>query len=91
MLALAPHLVDMMRAEASPVLQQETPGALTPSDPSSPNYSRSGSFGDPTRATAAKGEALLAAMLDDLDEQAASFIAQGSGSQPWAPMESVLR
>ena len=91
MLALAPHLVDMMRAEASPVLQQETPGALTPSDPSSPNYSRSGSFGDPTRATAAKGEALLAAMLDDLDEQAASFIAQGSGSQPSAPMESVLR
>jgi creatinine amidohydrolase/Fe(II)-dependent formamide hydrolase-like protein len=91
MLALAPHLVDMMRAEASPALQQETPGALTPFDPSSPNYSRSGSFGDPTRATAAKGEALLAAMLDDLDEQAASFIAQGSGPQQSAPMESVLR
>lgn len=91
MLALAPHLVDMMRAEASPALQQGTPGALTPSDPSSPNYSRSGSYGDPTRATAAKGEALLAAMLDDLDEQAASFIAQGSEPQPSAPMESVLR
>ena len=72
MLALAPHLVDMTRAEASPDLKQETPGALTPSDPNSPNYSRSGSYGDPTRATSAKGEALLAAMLDDLHEQAAS-------------------
>lgn len=91
MLALAPHLVDMTRAEASPTLQHQTPGALTPSDPNSPNYSRSGSFGDPTRATAAKGEALLAAMLDDLDEQAAAFVAQGSEPQPSAPMESVLR
>ena len=91
MLALAPHLVDMSRAEASPALDHETPGALTPTDPSSPNYSRSGSFGDPTRATAAKGEALLAAMLDDLDEQAAAFIAHGSEPQPFARMESVLR
>src|SRR6478752_10073908 len=77
MLALAPHLVDMTRAEASPTLKQDTPGALTPSDPTSPNYSRSGSYGDPTRATSAKGEALLAAMLDDLSEQVASFIAEG--------------
>ncbi|WKA27396.1 creatininase family protein [Bradyrhizobium roseum] len=91
MLALAPHLVDMARAEASPALQHETPGALTPSDPSSPNYSRSGSFGDPTRATPAKGEALLAAMLDDLDEQAAAFIAKGSELQQPARMESVMR
>ena len=91
MLALAPHLVDMRRAEASPALERETPGALTPTDPSSPNYSRSGSFGDPTRATAAKGEALLAAMLDDLDEQAATFIAQGAEPQRSAPMESMLR
>ena len=91
MLALAPHLVDMMRAEASPVLEQVTPGALTPTDPNSPNYSRSGSFGDPTRATAAKGEALLAAMLDDLDEQAAAFIAEGAEPQPSVPMESMMR
>jgi creatinine amidohydrolase len=91
MLALAPHLVDMRRAEASPALDHETPGALTPTDPSSPNYSRSGSFGDPTRATRAKGEALLAAMLDDLDEQAAAFIAQGVESQQSAPMKSMLR
>jgi creatinine amidohydrolase len=91
MLALAPHLVDMRRAEASPAMDHETPGALTPTDPSSPNYSRSGSFGDPTRATAAKGEALLAAMLDDLGEQAAAFIAHGSEPQPFTRMESVLR
>ncbi len=91
MLALAPHLVDMRRAEASPVLERETPGPLTLTDPSSPNYSRSGSFGDPTRATAAKGEALLAAILDDLDEQAAAFIAQGAEPRQSAPMESMLR
>lgn len=89
MLALAPHLVDMARAEASPALAQEIPGALTPSDPDSPNYSRSGSYGDPTRATSAKGEALLAAMLDDLHEQAAAFIAQGE--QRPAAMQSVPR
>lgn len=91
MLALAPQLVDMTRAEASPALQQATPGALTPSDPTSPNYSRSGSFGDPTRATAAKGEVLLAAMLEDLDAQAAAFIARDAEPQRSVPMESMLR
>jgi len=89
MLAMAPHLVDMTRAEASPAVAQETPGALTPSDPDSPNYSRSGSYGDPTRATLAKGEALLAAMLDDLHEQAAAFLAQGE--QRPAAMQNVQR
>jgi creatinine amidohydrolase len=91
MLALAPHLVDMTRAEASPALKQETPGALTPTDPNSPNYSRSGSYGDPTRATAAKGEALLAAMLDDLHEQVAAFIAQGTEEHRPVAAQSVLR
>jgi creatinine amidohydrolase len=91
MLALAPHLVDMTRAEASPDLQQAMPGALTPSDPNSPNYSRSGSYGDPTRATSAKGEALLAAMLADLHEQAAAFIAKGSGEHRPPAVQSVLR
>jgi creatinine amidohydrolase/Fe(II)-dependent formamide hydrolase-like protein len=91
MLALAPRLVDMTRAEASPALNQETPGALTPSDPYSPNYSRSGSYGDPTRATLAKGEALLAAMLGDLHEQAASFIAQRPGEERSAAVQTVLR
>jgi creatinine amidohydrolase len=75
MLALAPHLVDMSRAEPGPALTHETPGPLTPSDTASPNYSRSGSFGDPTLATRAKGEILLTAMVDDMVEQATAFIA----------------
>jgi creatinine amidohydrolase len=48
---------------------------LTPADTSSPNYSRSGSYGDPTLATRAKGEILLAAMVDDLAEQVTGFLA----------------
>ncbi len=76
MLALAPQLVDMSRAEASPAVAKDTAGPLTPSDPNSANYSRSGSYGDPTLATAAKGELLLAAMLDDLNEHVAAFIAK---------------
>jgi creatinine amidohydrolase len=91
MLALAPHLVDMTRAEASPALKHETPGALSPSDPNSPNYSRSGSYGDPTRATSAKGEALLGAMLDDLHEQAAAFIALDPDQHRPAAVHSVMR
>jgi creatinine amidohydrolase len=82
MLALAPQLVEMPRAEASPRVEHETPGRLSPSDPSSPNYSRSGSYGDPTLATHAKGETLLAAMVEDLREGAMNFLAAqpvGSG------------
>jgi creatinine amidohydrolase len=80
MLVLAPHLVDTARAEASPALKHETPGPLTPSDPASPNYSRSGSFGDPTLATRAKGEILLKAMVDDMVEQATAFLGAKSGA-----------
>lgn len=76
MLAIAPGLVDMSRAEASPAIMQESPGPLTPTDIASPNYSRSGSFGDPTLATVEKGSILLAAMLDDLVDQATTFLAQ---------------
>ena len=82
MLAIAPQLVDMTRAEASPALKQQTPGPLTPSDPHSSNYSRSGCYGDPTLATHAKGERLLAAMLDDLTELATSFVAESPGTKP---------
>jgi len=76
MLAIAPEIVEMSRAEASPDIAEAAPGPLTPVDSTSPNYSRSGSFGDPTLATLEKGQALLAAMLDDLNEQATSFLAQ---------------
>jgi creatinine amidohydrolase len=78
MLALAPHLVDIARAEPSPAIGHEAPGPLTPSDVNSPNYSRSGSYGDPTLATSAKGDILLAAVLDDLREQATAFVAEGT-------------
>ena len=92
MLALAPHLVDMARAEPSPALGHGTPGPLTPSDVNSPNYSRSGSYGDPTLATLAKGEILLAAMLDDLREQATAFIAEtGAVDQRSGVVRSVSR
>ena len=74
MLALAPERVDMARAEASPARQPAAPGPLTRSDTQSPNYSRSGSYGDPTLATPAKGEILLAAVLDDLKEQTTAFL-----------------
>ena len=80
MLALAPARVDMSRAEASPAIAYETPGPLTPSDPSSPNYSRSGSYGDPTLATRAKGEILRTALVDDLVERVTAFLeAKSSG------------
>jgi creatinine amidohydrolase len=80
MLALVPQLVDMSRAEASPALKHEMPGPLTLRDTASPNYSRSGSFGDPTLATRAKGEILLAAMVDDMVEQATAFLAARAGA-----------
>lgn len=69
MLAMLPEVVNMSRAAASPVHPDgPRPGALTPHDPASPNYSPSGSFGNPTLATREKGEALVAAMLEDLEE-----------------------
>jgi creatinine amidohydrolase len=72
MLAIAPELVDMTRAEACPFSPDgPSPGVLSPDDPSSPNYAPSGSFGDPTLASAEKGQRLRAAILDDLLEAAA--------------------
>jgi creatinine amidohydrolase len=77
MLALAPELVDMPRAAASPHLPAgPQPGPLTPIDPASPNYAPSGSFGDPTLATRDKGGELLAAMLADLVEAARAAVAR---------------
>jgi creatinine amidohydrolase len=67
MLAIAPELVDMTRAEACPFSPNgPSPGALSLDAPSSPNYAPSGSFGDPTLASAEKGERLRTAILDDL-------------------------
>jgi creatinine amidohydrolase len=72
MLAIAPDLVDMTRAEPCPFSPTgPARGPLSPDDPASPNYSPSGSFGDPTLASAEKGRMVLAAILDDLMEMAA--------------------
>jgi creatinine amidohydrolase len=71
MLVVAPELVDMARAKPSPFSAADpSPGALSPDDPSSPNYSPSGSFGDPTLASADKGSRLLAAIIEDMMEAA---------------------
>jgi creatinine amidohydrolase len=84
MLAIAPELVEMSRAEASPPIDREIPGRLTPTDKTSPNYSRSGSFGDPTLATRAKGEILLAAIVEDVAAHAREFLDQLARTTPRA-------
>lgn len=69
MLAITPTLVDMARAVPCPFSPTgPSPGALSPDDKSSPNYAPSGSFGDPTLASADKGSRLLAAIIEDMIE-----------------------
>ena len=85
LLAIAPSQVNMERAEASPAISGVVPGPLSRLDPASSNYSRSGSYGDPTRATAEKGIVLRDAVVDDLVAQAMDFIGtrdQGSSGKP---------
>ncbi|MGH6735020.1 MAG: creatininase family protein [Methyloceanibacter sp.] len=74
MLVIAPELVDMTRAKPSPFSPAgPAPGPLSQDDPSSPNYSPGGSFGDPTLASVEKGRKVLAAILDDLLEAVDTF------------------
>ncbi|MEC9367235.1 MAG: creatininase family protein [Pseudomonadota bacterium] len=77
MLALAPQLVRMQRAQASPD-KGPFPGPLEPDDASSPAYSPSGSYGDPTLATPEKGERLIAAMRLDMIDMARDALQPGS-------------
>lgn len=72
LLAIAPHVVTVARAAASPV-EPPGPGPMQHADPRAPNFSASGSIGDPTLATAAKGEALLAAIIEDMMDAVAAF------------------
>jgi creatinine amidohydrolase len=71
MLAIAPELVDMARAEPM-VFSATGPGRgpLSLDDPATPNYAPSGSFGDPTLASPDKGSRVLAAIIEDMIEQA---------------------
>ena len=56
MLAIAPELVDMARAEPMPFSPTgPARGPLSPDDPSAPNYAPSGSFGDPTLGLGRQG------------------------------------
>lgn len=68
MLALAPGSVNMARAVA--LTNGPFEGPLTRVN------APSGVYGDPTMADAAKGEALIAAMLQDLNEQIAMWLDQ---------------
>jgi creatinine amidohydrolase len=71
MLAIAPERVDMTRAEPMPFSPHgPSLGALSPDDPTAPNYAPSGSFGDPTLASADKGSRVLAAIIEDMVEAA---------------------
>lgn len=71
MLAIAPELVDMTRAEPMPFSPTgPSLGALSPDDPLAPNYAPSGSFGDPTLASADKGSRVLAAIIEYMVEAA---------------------
>jgi len=76
MLVLAPDAVQMERAQSSPTDASFdfSKGPMSPSDPSSPNFSPGGSFGDPTLASAVKGEALSQAMLEDMLEMAQAVL-----------------
>jgi creatinine amidohydrolase len=78
MLALMPDLVMMQRAAASLPGNGDRAGPPTPSDPDSPNFGPSGSWGDPTLASREKGKILLAAMAADVAEMARQ--AAGAGS-----------
>ncbi len=81
MLAIAPELVHMERAVASPK-GSERPGPLQRSAPDRPGFSPSGSYGDPTLATAAKGRLLAVAILEDLAEAIAAAGAPRQHSPP---------
>ena len=78
MLVLAPEAVQMDRAQSSPTDASFdfSKGPMSPTDPSAPNFSPSGSFGDPTLASAEKGEALAEAMLEDVLEMASRALDQ---------------
>lgn len=64
MLVIAPERVRMDKAQAC--TQEMIGGPLNRLDPSGPNYSPSGVYGDPCLATREKGEILVRAILGDL-------------------------
>jgi creatinine amidohydrolase len=67
LLAIAPDKVDMSKAEIwDPA--SIGPGRFYRADPGQPNYSPDGHYGNPSLATAQKGQKLVQAILEDLLE-----------------------
>lgn len=67
MLAIAPHLVRMERAVSAETLASESrKPILSPYPDPDAEHSPSGATGNPTLATAAKGQRYLAAIVDDI-------------------------
>lgn len=71
MLAIHPQRVHMELASPG-MLTENTAGPFNRSDPAKTNYSPNGVHGDPRRASAAKGHALIEAMLEDICKQLGS-------------------
>lgn len=67
MLVIAPERVALERAR--PAAVHVARGMFNRRDPLAPNYSPTGANGDPTRASAAKGQRLLAALVADIVEE----------------------
>ncbi len=83
MLAIDSKSVDLMRAVPSEVGRGLSAGKLSPVDISSPNFTSSGSVGEPGLATLEIGDRVLAAMLDDA-KALVSYASRttGSGARP---------
>ena len=82
MLAIAPESVRLELARPAP--QRIVRGLFNRSDPAAPNYSPDGVNGDPTRATRAKGEQLVAALIEDVIDALDAVTRRGAtrGSAP---------
>jgi creatinine amidohydrolase len=65
MLAIHPERVDMELATPG-LLAEKRPGPFSRSDPAKANYAPDGVHGDPIKASATKGHALLEAMFEDI-------------------------
>jgi creatinine amidohydrolase len=81
MLHIAPGVVNMSAAVASPNAAPMQPGPLHAKDMRHPNYSPSGVCGDPTLASAEKGSKLAQARRKDLqDAMTACLVSRGDNA-----------
>ena len=101
-LAIEPDSVRMERAEVdyghgldAPKTVFYQPGVFNGDESSGLNYSKTGVRGDPTLATAAKGEALLSAMAKELVEGLRQLYPDGasarSGALAYVALPRLLR